>query len=309
MEPEVKETEKSDGVLRIVSGHTKSIDSKTRTVRAVLSSETVDRYGDVVLASSFNNKKNFDNYFNTNAIVLWAHGRDSNFGMKPVGNVKNPSFDGTDTGGEKAFEGDVIFTDAFQGAEDIWRLYEKEVLRAFSVGFRPITIKREPDKPGQTGITFIENDLLENSAVPIPANPKALRKAFIDGGISEEFLVRTFFPIRDHLVRNTDIFVPTNWHYKDSINDMVSMASEFDQEKLALPSQFARKRDTLAPVKVHTDQYECVNCQYKSLVTFTDWPVKEFAGMKFNDVTCSHCKTTTEQCLQAMDLLLASKKS
>jgi hypothetical protein len=316
----------NDGILRIVSGQTKSIDAAKRTVRAVLSSETVDRYGDVILAKSFNSPKNFKNYFDGNPIVLWAHGKDSAFGNKPIGSCANPTFEGRDMNNELAFEGDIIFTDAFQGAEDIWRLYKAEVCKCFSVGLIPLVIGKEAKKEGQTGVTFMEVELLENSAVPIPANPAAMRKAFIDGDVSEDFLVNTFFQLRDHVVRHTDIFVPLDWNYKASINALEEMKLEFAAEDLELKSQFTRKRRTLQPVETksvpteekeaekeaETEQvdFECFKCQADKTITVLKSELTkpenliDFCGEKIFNVTCPDCKTSLKD---VNDIIISNK--
>lgn len=296
--------QKEDGVLRIVSGETKSVTNPSKMeLRAVLSSETVDRYSDVILASAFNTPKNFKNYFDSNNILLWAHGRDSSVPNLPLGTVKDPSFDGLDHNGNKAFEGTVVFTDAHQHAINVWKLYEKGVLKAFSVGFRPITISKEPVKDGQTGITFKEVDLLENSAVPIPANSAALRKAFLDGDVSEEFLEGTFFKMRDEiLVRNSDIFLPTNWKFRESINELAILAAD-------ISSGYFRPYEKAVPTKKEPDfSYECEYCSKSSMVNLEDFPEKDFMDIKFRDVVCEHCKATQMQCLDYLNLLLSQKQ-
>lgn len=294
--------QKEDGILRIIAGETKSITNPSKMeLRAVLSSETVDRYGDVIRAQAFNTPKNFKNYFDSNNILLWAHGRDSSVPNLPIGSVKDPSFDGSDHNGKKAFEGTVVFTDAHQHAIDVWKLYEAGVLKAFSVGFRPVEISKEHDDESQTGLTFKIVDLLENSAVPIPANPAAMRKAFMDGVVSEEFLERTFFKMRDDiLVRNSDIFLPTSWKYKDSINELAILASDVRSGKAKTITQ---------PIKKDPDfSYECEYCSKSSMVNLEDFPEKDFMDIKFRDVVCEHCKATQMQCLDYLNLLLSQKQ-
>lgn len=295
--------QKAEGVLIVAAGETKgSIDSKNRTLRAVLSSETVDRYGDVILAKAYDTKENFRNYFDGNPILKWAHGRDSSVPDLPIGEVKEPSFNGLDMNNNLAFEGLVKFHDTHQHAQDVWRLYEVGGLRTFSVGFRPIQVSKTPVKEGQTGLTFQIVDLLENSAVPIPANPAAMRKSFQEGSVSEEFLERCFFKMRDEiLVRNSDIFVPTSWRYKDSVNDLAIMAEEIKAGKLRAPE----KKQT--PM-----EYDCLMCE-KTMQTFEElWPLKTFSGKdlegkdyetEFRDVTCEHCQETAMACLEGINAL------
>jgi hypothetical protein len=301
--------QKETGVLIVAAGETKgSVNSKTRTLDAVLSSETVDRYGDVIMARAYDTPENFRNYFDGNPILKWAHGRDSSVPDLPIGEVKNPSFTGLDMNGNAAFEGTVKFHDTHQHAQDVWRLYEVGGLRTFSVGFRPIQVSKKAVKENQTGLTFQIVDLLENSAVPIPANPAAMRKSFQDGSVSEEFLERCFFKMRDDiLVRNSDIFIPTSWRYKDSINDLAQMAIEIKAGTL-LPSV----KESSFQVISSPMEYDCLFCEGK-MKTFEElWPMKSYSGLdlkgekfetEFRDVKCEHCQETAMACLEGITAL------
>lgn len=293
--------QEDDGILRIVSGQTKKVEKAKRMVNAVLSSETVDRYGDVIMAESFNTPKNFKNYFDGNPVLLWAHNRDCASPGLPIGTVKNPIFNGTDMNGNKSFEGDVHFNTDHQLAVDVGNMYcaDEPSLQAFSVGFRPITVKHEPVKEGQTGYTFMEVDLLENSAVPIPANPAAMRKAFMSGEVTEEFLERTFFKMRDQvLVRNSDIFVPTSWRYKDSINELAILAADVRSGGL----KPIERSVPVIPVK-KLDDYKCANCDTSVKVYLADFPEKSYEGLPYHDVKCTNCSLTTTECIKAIEEL------
>src|SRR4029077_9712217 len=60
--------------------------------------------------------------------------------------------------------------------DEIRKLIEADILKAVSVGFRPV--KREPrnekDPFGFTGTIFHKSELVETSLVAVPANPNAL---------------------------------------------------------------------------------------------------------------------------------------
>ena len=53
-------------------------------------------------------------------------------------------------------------------------LVEADFLKATSVGFAPIKFKFTSNPDRQFGIDFIEQELLEFSIVPVPANPDAV---------------------------------------------------------------------------------------------------------------------------------------
>lgn len=270
-------------------------------LRAVLSSETPDRYDDIIRSNAFNTVKNFKNYFDGNPILLWSHGRDCSVPNLPLGSVKEPDFNGTDMNGKRAFEGTVQFAE-HQFAVDVWKLYEAGHLRAFSVGFRPIVVKQ--DSEDCKGIEFLEVDLLENSAVPIPANPAAMRKAYLDGLVSDDFLEKTFFKMRDEvLVRNSDIFLPLNWKFRDSVNELAILSSEIKAgtfkpyEKVAVPS----------PKEEKLESYLCDSCGTETTVCMEDFQLKTHSGIEYRDVECLHCQATMSHCIEATELLVLLK--
>jgi HK97 family phage prohead protease len=73
--------------------------------------------------------------------------------------------------------GDVKFADAgtYEFADQIFRLIKKGFITAGSVGFIPLDFTFSDDRRG--GIDFHEQELLEFSIVPIPANANALVQA------------------------------------------------------------------------------------------------------------------------------------
>ena len=127
----------------------------------IMSDDTVDRYGDVIEASGWN-LKNFKN----NPVALFGH--DSSF---PVGVWKNVRVEGG------ALRGQLELLPEGRSArvDEIRAFVETGMLRAVSVGFRPIEAEAmEGKKPG---IRYKAAELVECSLVSIPANPNALQVA------------------------------------------------------------------------------------------------------------------------------------
>jgi hypothetical protein len=56
----------------------------------------------------------------------------------------------------------------------IGQMYSKGFLNAVSVGFDPVKYAWVEDKDRPWGIDYIEQELLEYSCCPVPANPEAL---------------------------------------------------------------------------------------------------------------------------------------
>lgn len=129
----------------------------------VLSDESVDRVGDVIMASGWQLAE-----FKKNPIALWAHD-----GRTPIGKWENVRVQGSRLVGRL-----VLATRGTSNWIDtLWALIEQRILRAVSVGFRPV--KAEPmnaDRPYGPQ-RFIRSALIECSLVSVPANPNALSLA------------------------------------------------------------------------------------------------------------------------------------
>lgn len=133
----------------------------------VASDESVDRMGDVVRAKGW-----VLDDFKRNPVFLWAH----NASLPAIGAVRQVYVEG-----RKLMAG-VEWAQTV-AAQEIKGLYDGGFMRAVSVGFRPIEFAPRSDDEGNfAGFEFKRQELLELSAVPVPANARALRKAF--GGFS-----------------------------------------------------------------------------------------------------------------------------
>ena len=131
-------------------------------VTFVLSTDDVDRHGDVVSADGWR----LEAYLR-NPVLLWAHdyrhpaiGRAVNVWTEPHRLLAKMEF----APGAFAQEVAALYADGFQ-----WGV---------SVGFRPIRWEERRDaRTGAfLGLRYLEQELLEVSAVPVPANREALRR-------------------------------------------------------------------------------------------------------------------------------------
>jgi HK97 family phage major capsid protein/HK97 family phage prohead protease len=127
----------------------------------VMSDATVDRFGDVVSADGWDLAN-----FKRNPVALFNHAA----GAPPIGIWENVRVkDGALRGHLKlAPEGTSPRID------EIRKLIEAGILRAVSVGFRPIESKPVQAKDGMIGELYVRSELVECSVVSIPANPNAL---------------------------------------------------------------------------------------------------------------------------------------
>jgi HK97 family phage major capsid protein/HK97 family phage prohead protease len=129
----------------------------------VLSDATVDRYGDIVEPGGWDLRA-----FKKNPIALFGH--SSGF---PIGKWADVRVDGGKLKGRLEF--------ASEGTSDrideLRRLVEQGILRAVSVGFRPIEAVPINDKEPWGAQRYTKQELLETSLVSVPANPAAISLA------------------------------------------------------------------------------------------------------------------------------------
>lgn len=129
----------------------------------VLSDETVDRYGDIIEASGW-----VLTHFRKNPIALFGH--SSSF---PIGTWSNIRVDGK----RLIAKLNLAARGTSDRIDELISLVEQGILRAVSVGFRPLEFEpMDPDRP-YGGQRYTKSELLETSLVSVPANPAALQLA------------------------------------------------------------------------------------------------------------------------------------
>jgi HK97 family phage prohead protease/HK97 family phage major capsid protein len=128
----------------------------------VLSDETPDRLGDVVSSAGWDIKN-----FLRNPVALFNH--NANF---PVGKWESLRVE------NKALRGHLQLAPAGTSAriDEIRKLVECGILKAVSVGFKPIESKPLTNQKN-AGEHFLRQELVETSLVSVPANPNALAVA------------------------------------------------------------------------------------------------------------------------------------
>ena len=135
----------------------------------VLSTDEVDRHGDVVAAEGWNLE-----FYRRNPVLLWAHdyrrpaiGRAVSLWAEPHRLLARMEFAPT----------------AF--AQEVAALYRAGFQWGVSVGFRPLEFEERRDAATGAflGIRFLRQELLEVSAVTVPANRSALRRPGVPDGM------------------------------------------------------------------------------------------------------------------------------
>ena len=126
-----------------------------------LSDESVDRMGDIISAGGWDTTN-----FRRNPVALFSHRADF-----PIGRWTDLRVDGSELRGKlvMAPEGTSPRID------EIRKLIDAGILRAVSVGFRPIERQDRKNEHGHyIGEHFLRQELIETSLVAIPANANAL---------------------------------------------------------------------------------------------------------------------------------------
>lgn len=138
----------------------------------VVSTETVDRYGDVVRVDGWELGP-----FQRNPVVLWGHMHS----VPPVGRAVEIGPDGKK----------LVSTAEFPPAElsefgnEVYRLLAAGFLNATSVGFMPLEWKENAE-----GYEFLKQELWEYSVVSVPANPDAVAERTAGDPVARALVMR-----------------------------------------------------------------------------------------------------------------------
>jgi hypothetical protein len=170
----------------------KSEELEERTVRFKISSEVVDRDGDILIAKGCD----FSN-FAKNPVFLPFH----TYGDFPLGIPKNWGVEGKDVYCDVYFPTiEELATDPEQASEKAklvdftYHCYKTGMLNAVSVGF--IAKELEPNKE-TNGYIIKEWELLEFSAVAVPANQDAIAQAVKSFGAEGKSIIDPIERIKD----------------------------------------------------------------------------------------------------------------
>lgn len=139
------------------------------------SDETLDRYNEIIVASGWR----LENY-RKNPVVQNAHQYGDILFTIGKGLV-------TEVRGDRLYQRVEFATEVNPIARIAYGLYKGGFLNAVSVGFIPIRWENGNEHTGFER-KFVEQELIEVSAVGIPANPNALQVALAQGAIEKKDL-------------------------------------------------------------------------------------------------------------------------
>jgi hypothetical protein len=150
------------------------VDMAKMSAWATISTNTPDRSEDVVEPTGVL----LDNY-RKNPVVLWDHG----FGgiNVPIGKCEDSDGNLAMTVMDEAIEAGCFFAQSCWEACQIFELIVEKIIRATSIGFRPLEAEPRTKGLDRPGLWIKLWELFEWSWVIVPDNPQALAKV-LDGG-------------------------------------------------------------------------------------------------------------------------------
>lgn len=183
---------------KTIYGSIQKADEETGVYTIVASTGSVDRDNELILPKAF---KNLKNYLKTNPVILGFH----NYRDWPIGKAVGGKIE------DNALLLDIKFAETQQG-RDAKYLYDDGFMNTFSVGFmvnkyeyeegkiQSLLDKNDIKADPLPRIVFTDVELLEVSAVPVPAN----REAVMMRGIESD-AVKTFLHYLQNLEENATI--------------------------------------------------------------------------------------------------------
>lgn len=140
------------------------VDGDKREFVFTISTDSIDRQGDRIHQGGWD----FGPYLK-NPVVLWGH----DYRQLPVGRAVSLWVEGNKAKARVEFAPEAVNP----MAEKVYQAYKSGFMSAVSVGFIPREWKWAEGPDRQYGIDFLKQELLEFSAVTVPANAEALLEA------------------------------------------------------------------------------------------------------------------------------------
>ena len=140
----------------------------------MITTDDIDRMGEVVHPAGVD----LENY-RKNPVILWAH----NYNLPPIGSAK----------WVQRQEHGIVAKPRWanhQFAQDIKELYAQGHMKAWSIGFIPKEWEDGNGTKKAPSRIYTKTELLEFSAVPVPANPAALSLALAKGLVVNKALLK-----------------------------------------------------------------------------------------------------------------------
>lgn len=151
---------------QFVLDEAKQVEGEDLLLQFTISTGTVDRDGDTINPDGWK----LDNYLR-NPVVMFAH----DYTSLPVARAEATWVEGGKLKSKARFTSRDLYSFGYM----VYQFYNQGFMKATSVGFAPFKWQFSEDR--KFGVDFQEQELLEYSCVPVPANPEALIEAGAKG--------------------------------------------------------------------------------------------------------------------------------
>ena len=141
----------------------KAVDLGEGILEAVIATDSKDRHGERLSMKGLDTSK-----YEANPVVLWGH----DYNKPPIGKTLSL----TKRAG-KLIAKIKFAIDEDEFAHKVYKLYKGGYMKAFSIGFIPLEMD---------GDMYTKSEMIEHSAVPVPANSEALALAISKGLINKK---------------------------------------------------------------------------------------------------------------------------
>lgn len=149
----------------------KAISTKEGSTRVVASTADIDRDGDILDQGSWQ----LDN-FKANPVIIWGH----DYSLPPIGRAEGIKVE------NGQLVADIVWDTEQERGATVARQFSQGFLNSVSVGFRAGSatprsgLDDNDERKGAGGFILADLELLEISAVTVPANPRALAAKGLD---------------------------------------------------------------------------------------------------------------------------------
>jgi hypothetical protein len=243
-----------DKIVKTFVSEIKSIDEKNFTLEAVVSDETIDRYGEVIKVDSW--KKRLGRY-KASPVLITSHNYDKL--TNQIGKAEKVYI----SDGKLMCKFKYFINEGNEEADWGWKLASKFGMAAYSVGFLPYEYEdKEYDEDVKKGKKpcriFTDVELLEVSQVLIPANPSAMAKSMES---EKDEVVKEYMGI---VSRSFDEFIP------EEFVELISEDMNAKDEEIKLTIEEEEMKEVLDAIVELKETINSMNEKIIELKKFVD---------------------------------------
>lgn len=252
----------------------RSLSTEARSISVIASSESLDSHDEVV-EQTWDFKR-----YAKNPVILWAHNKTAGHDGLPIGRGKDWRVEQTADGPQLKM--DIVFAsaDANPFAESVFKLFQEDILKSVSVGFRPHDVrleKRDGSPDGEEVFVLGNNELYELSIVPVGSNPDAVAQGADDSLLRMKDAARAF--AKNHTAHPAEE-TTKQMNAEQEVKDLRVALDESRAEKQTASDRAKDLDSKLAVVTAERDAYQAVAKTHESKLIERE--VEELVGKKIS---------------------------